>query len=84
MRIIIQQVNDQAYYNRGSQWVDSRLVSHKDQVTPARVIEFGSREYFDLAHRLAAQNRQGSIALTGDILLVVDGEPVLIKSVSVN
>ncbi len=80
----VQQVNDQAYYNRGSQWVDSRLVSRKDQVAPARVIEFGSKEYFDLAHRLARQNRQGSIALTGDILLMVDGEPVLIKSPSLN
>ncbi|MEN6427635.1 MAG: VIT and VWA domain-containing protein [Phycisphaerales bacterium] len=80
----VQQVNDQAYYNRGSQWVDSRLVSRKDQVTPARVIEFGSEEYFDLAHRLAAQNRQGSIALTGDILLMVDGEPVLVKSAHVH
>ncbi len=80
----VQQVNDQAYYNRGSQWVDSRLVSRKDQVTPTRVIEFGSREYFDLALRLAAQNRQGSIALTGGILLMVDGEPVLIKSPSRN
>jgi len=80
----VQQVNDQAYYNRGSQWVDSRLVNRKDQVAPARVIEFGSKEYFDLAHRLARQNRQGSIALTGDILLMVDGEPVLIKAPSRN
>ncbi len=80
----VQQVNDQAYYSRGFQWVDSRLVSRKDQVTPAMVIEFGSKEYFDLAHRLARQNRQGSIALTGDILLIVDGEPVLIKSPSAN
>ena len=80
----VQQVNDQAYYNRGSQWIDSRLVNRKDQVTPARVIEFGSEAYFDLAHRLARQNRQGSIALAGDILLMVDGEPVLIKAPSVN
>lgn len=80
----VQQVNDQAYYNRGSQWVDSRLVSREDRITPARVIEFGSEEYFDLAQRLARQNRQGSIALTGDILLMVDGEPVLIKSPGVN
>ena len=80
----VQQVNDQAYYNRGSQWVDSRLVNREDRITPARVIEFGSKEYFDLVHRLARQNRQGSIALTGDILLMVDGEPVLIKSPDVN
>lgn len=76
----VQQINDQAYYNRGSQWVDSRLVTREGQVKPARVIEFGSKEYFDLAERLARQNRQGSIALSGDILLMVDGEAVLVKS----
>lgn len=76
----IQQINDQAYYQRGSQWVDSRLVVREGQVKPARVIEFGSKEYFELAYRLAGQNRQGSIAMAGDILLVVDGEPVLIQS----
>lgn len=79
----VQQVNDQAYYRRGSQWVDSKLVN-RPQVAPARVIEFGSREYFELAEKLAKENRQGSIALTGDILLMVDGEPVLIKSLSTN
>lgn len=80
----VQQVNDQAYYNRGSQWVDSKLVIREGPVNPTRVIEFGSKEYFELAHRLAAQNRQGSIALAGDILLLIDGEPVLIKSSGTN
>jgi len=76
----VQQINDNAYYHRNGQWVDSRLVTQPQQTTPSRVIEFGSREYFELARRLARENRQGSIALSGDILLMVDGEPVLIKS----
>jgi len=80
----VQQVNDNAYYRRGGQWVDSKLVAQPRQVTPSRVIEFGSKEYFELARRLARENRQGSIALSGDILLMVDGEPVLIKSPSGN
>jgi len=80
----VQQINDNAYYRRGGQWVDSRLVAQPQQATPAKVIEFGSQEYFELARRLARENRQGSIALSGDILLVVDGEPVLIKSPSRN
>ena len=80
----VQQVNDQAYYNRGSRWVDSRLVGREEQVKPARVVEFGSKEYFELAYRLARENRQGSIALSGDILLMVDGEPVLIQSSGTN
>ena len=75
----VQQINDNAYYRRGGQWVDSRLVAQQ-QATPARIIEFGSREYFELARKLASENRQGSIALTGDILLMVDGESVLVRN----
>jgi Ca-activated chloride channel family protein len=75
----VQQINDKAYYRRGEQWVDSRLVAQQ-QTTPARVIEFGSKEYFELARKLASENRQGSIALSGDILLMVDGESVLVRN----
>jgi Ca-activated chloride channel family protein len=75
----VQQINDQAYYRRANRWIDSRLVQKENQIKPTKVIEFGSKEYIKLAEKLAKENRQGSIALTGDILLLVDGEPVLIK-----
>jgi Ca-activated chloride channel family protein len=74
----VQQINDQAYYRRGRRWVDSRLVTN-EEIKPKRVIEFGSEEFIELARKLARENRQGSIALRGDVLLLVDGEPVLIK-----
>jgi Ca-activated chloride channel family protein len=80
----VQQVNGDAYYRRGNQWTDSRLVSQAPAARPARVIEFGSKEYFELAEKLAAENRQGSISLDGDILLMVDGQPMLIRSSHVN
>lgn len=76
----VQQINDKAYYRRGNRWVDSVLVDNEAQVKPARVIEFGSQEFIELAQKLAETNRQGSIALRGDVLLVVDGEAVLIKA----
>jgi hypothetical protein len=44
------------------------------------VITFGSPEWRDLAAKLAREGRQGSIALRGDILMLVDGQPVLIKA----
>ncbi len=75
----VQQINDRAYYRRGNRWVDSRLVGNEAQVSPKKVIEFGSREFIELAEKLASENRQGSIALVGDVLLQIDGEPVLIK-----
>ena len=80
----VQQINDQAYYRRRGRWVDSRLVEQAERLTPARIIEFGSEEFFELARRLARENRQGSIAMEGDILLMVDGDPVLIKAPSKN
>ncbi|MBN1975648.1 MAG: VWA domain-containing protein [Sedimentisphaerales bacterium] len=76
----VQQINDMAYYFKGNRWVDSRLVEKESQIQPKRTIEIGSDEYLELARKLASQNRQGSIALRGDVLLMVDNEPVLIKN----
>jgi Ca-activated chloride channel family protein len=76
----VQQVCDLAFYKRQDRWVDSRLVTNEADVRPARVIAFGSEEFRDLAAKLAREGRQGSIALRGDILMLVDGTPVLIKA----
>ena len=76
----VQQINDQAYYRRANRWVDSRLVENETKVKPKKVIEFGSKEFFELARKLARENRQGSIALRGDILLLVEGDTILIKN----
>lgn len=75
----VQQINDRAYYRRGNRWVDSRLVSNEAEVKPTKIIEFGSEEFIELAEKMARDNRQGAIALVGDVLLQIDGEPVLIK-----
>ena len=40
------------------------------------------QDFIELAEKLARQNRQGSIALKGNVLLMVDGEPVLIRNSS--
>jgi Ca-activated chloride channel family protein len=76
----VQQVNDRAYYRRGGRWVDSRLVNERAELKPARVVEFGSDEFMELARRLALRNRQASMALGGDVLLLVDGEVILVKA----
>ena len=60
------------------------MISNETQIKPKRVVEFGSKEFIELAQKLARENRQGSIALRGDILLLVDGEPILIKAVTGN
>jgi Ca-activated chloride channel family protein len=76
----VQQVCDLAFYKRHDRWVDSRLVTHEAEVQPHRVITFGSQEFRDLAARLAREGRQGSIALRGDILMLIDGQRVLIRA----
>lgn len=76
----VQQVSDRAFYNRGGRWVDSRVIDQEATLKPARVIPFGSDEYRDLVRRLLEQGRQGAISLRGDILIEVDGQPVLVKA----
>jgi len=44
------------------------------------VAEFGSQEFRRPAARLAGENRQGSMALRGEILMLVDGELVLVRN----
>jgi len=78
----VQQVNDQAFYQRGNRWVDSRLMEKERGLKPKKVIRFGSGEFKRLAERLSKEGRQGSISLRGDILMVVDGKPVLITGMS--
>ena len=74
----VQQVNDRAFFKRGHRWVDSSLVDKAD-APPKKVVEIGSEEFRQLAHRLAAQSRQGCVALNGEILLNVDGESILVR-----
>ena len=76
----VQQVADRAFYQKGGRWVDSRLVDHADLGGPHRVVEFGSEEFLELAHRLARENRQGSIMMRGEILLLVDGQAILVRN----
>jgi len=74
----VQQVNDRAFYRRGNQWVDSRLIGEGAGAAPARVIQSGSPESRELVGRLAGENRAGTVALGGDVLTVIDGQTVLI------
>ncbi len=85
----VQQINDMAYYFKNNRWIDSRLVEQAN-IQPDKIIEFGSDEYFELARKLAAQGRQGSMALGGgrggmggsggDVLMKVDNQNVLIRN----
>lgn len=74
----VQQVNDRAFYRRGNRWVDSGVATAANAAAP-RVVEVGSEEFWRLSERLAAENRQGAIALKGEILLRVGDETILVR-----
>ena len=75
----VQQINDRAFYQRGDQWVDSQLINEKS-AAPAETIEYGTEAYRRLVGRLTAENRAGTIAQRGDVLMLLDGKPVLVKA----
>jgi Ca-activated chloride channel family protein len=75
----VQQINDRTFYRKSGRWVDSRLARQPQGSEPARVVEVGSDEFLTLVDRLAEENRQGCVSLSGEIVLEVDGESVLVR-----
>jgi Ca-activated chloride channel family protein len=76
----VQQMNDRALYQRGARWIDSQTVEAEKSVEPDETIAFGSDEYFALLQKFVDQNRQGVLAVSGEILLRVDNKNVLITA----
>ena len=74
----VQQVADRAFFRKGRTWVDSRLVDKASG--QVKEIRFGSKAFWELVEKLARQGRQASISLHGDILLLVDGQTLLIRN----
>ena len=73
----VQQVNDRAFYKRGDRWVDSRVIQN-ESAKPDAVIKLGSKEFKELADRLAGENRAGTLSLDGDILMKVGEKSILV------
>jgi hypothetical protein len=72
------QVSDRAYFQRGGQWIDSRLIAGKQTIAHDRVVKFGSPEYRVLIDRLIEEHRQSVLAVKGAKLLLIGGERVLV------
>ena len=76
----VQQYNDNAFFNDGHRWINSRTVHDQKKLVPKKTIEFGSDEFKKLLTQLVKEGRQSSIALRGEILLEVNGETVLVRN----
>lgn len=73
----VQQCQAGALFNKGNRWTDASAA--KAERAPERIIEIGSAEFGILVDELAADNRQGLLALRGELLLQHRGQLVLIR-----
>jgi len=74
----VRQVADLAFFERGGRFVDSRLLQGANAPPPHRVVEVGSAAHLQIAAQLEAEGRQALLALPGDVLTLVGGDPVLV------
>jgi len=75
----VQQISDRAFFQRGNRWVDGAALNARSADTPDQTVTIGSPEFMRLVDRLAAENRQGTLSMSGEILLHVDGKNILVK-----
>lgn len=76
----VQQVNDMAFYQRNGVWTDSRITMKAQDLTKAIVVEWGTEAYRRLLDSLIRSNRQGALALHGEISIEVDGQLYLVRN----
>ena len=76
----IQQASDLTFFLKDGKWIDSRLYRTGRKIEPVRTVAVGTPEFLTLAAELASQGRGGFASMKGDVLVLVHGHPVLIKS----
>ncbi len=73
----VQQINDRAFFQQGNRWVDGNALNAKGGAKVDRKVKIGSPEFMKLLKTLIRQNRQGTLSMSGEILLRVDGKNIL-------
>ncbi len=76
----VQQINDRAFFQRGNRWVDGNAINSDRGATPDKTIAFGSPEFMKLLEQLRANNRNGALSLSGEILLRVGNDNILVTT----
>jgi Ca-activated chloride channel family protein len=76
----VQQITDRTFFKRNNRWVDSSVLEREKNLTPDQTVEFGTPEFYKLVDRLVLEGRQGILALSGEMLLSIDGKTVLVKA----
>jgi len=76
----VQQITDRTFFRRNNRWVDSSVLDREKILTADQTIEFGTPAFYKLVDRLVSEGRQGILALSGEMLLSIDGKTILVKS----
>jgi len=76
----VQQITDRTFFRRDNRWVEANALQNEKTLKPDRVIEFGTPEFYRLVDQLVKEGREGILALSGEMLLIIDGKTVLIKT----
>jgi hypothetical protein len=77
----VQQITDRTFFRRNNRWVDSSVLEREKNLKPDQTVEFGTPEFYKLVDRLVSEGRQGILALSGEMLLSIDGKTVLVRAV---
>jgi Ca-activated chloride channel family protein len=80
----VQQITDRTFFRRNNRWVDASVLEREKNLTPDQIVEFGTPEFYKLVDRLVSEGRQGILALSGEMLLSIDGKTVLVKAAPKN
>lgn len=76
----VQQITDRTFFRRNNRWVDSSVLDREKNLKADQTIEFGTPEFYRLVDRLVSEGRQGILALSGEMLLSIDGKTILVKT----
>lgn len=76
----VQQITDRTFFRRNNRWVDSSVLDREKELKADQTIEFGTPEFYKLVDRLVSEGRQGILALSGEMLLSIDGKTILVKT----
>lgn len=74
------QIAQNGYFNRNGVWLESTVLSVPEAARSVKTVQVGTPEYAAVANRLIQTNRQGLLALDGSVMILLDGETVLMQN----
>lgn len=74
------QIAQNGYFNKNGVWMESTVLSMPDAGRTVKTVQVGTPEYAAVANRLIRTNRQGLLALDGSVMILLDGETVLMQN----